>query len=363
MCSGVANQFDFDPLYLRGAFAILFFAFGTGLLLYILLWIIIPKAETTAEKLEMRGEPINVDNIKRSVEEEMSDLKNRVNNLRSQTNVRTGIDKIIDFVSTVVKGFFRIIMRVLSVFFITIGFILLFVLISSVFGFTNFVHTSYEGKDIAYSLHDLMMALFSNGFQLDLTKLGLLLFIGVPLIMLIYNGIKILFKMHTQNRIVKITSLVLWLSGLIILLYVGSQIGSEFKEETEFKETAKISAPVKNGVLYLNALKDNKYNFEEKFGYQSRVKIDGWNLVKINEKGISFGFPMLRVEKSDTDSFELAITKVASGFDKKEAVMRARSINYEFAQHDSVIDFSSCFDLASFEISKQELNGEIRMCN
>ena len=85
VCSGIANHFDFDPLYLRGAFAVLFFAFGSGFLLYILLWIIIPKAQTTAEKLEMRGEPINVDNIKRSVEEELNDVKNRVNDLGKQS--------------------------------------------------------------------------------------------------------------------------------------------------------------------------------------------------------------------------------------------------------------------------------------
>ena len=115
VCSGIANHFDFDPIYLRGLFAILFFAFGTGFLLYILLWIIIPKAQTTAEKLEMRGEPINVDNIKRSVEEELNDVKNRVSDLGSKVRnpenrarVSSATDKVIDFLRTIITSLFKI---------------------------------------------------------------------------------------------------------------------------------------------------------------------------------------------------------------------------------------------------------------
>ena len=63
VCAGIANYFDFDPIWIRAAFAISFFAFGSGFLLYIILWIIIPEAKTTAEKLEMHGEKVDVNNI------------------------------------------------------------------------------------------------------------------------------------------------------------------------------------------------------------------------------------------------------------------------------------------------------------
>src|SRR5690606_10168381 len=61
VCAGVAHYFRIDPLWIRILFVItLFISFGTTLFVYILLWILIPKAITTTEKLEMTGQPINI---------------------------------------------------------------------------------------------------------------------------------------------------------------------------------------------------------------------------------------------------------------------------------------------------------------
>ncbi len=43
VCGGLAEYFDIDPLLVRIAFLVLFFGFGTGLLAYIILWILAPK--------------------------------------------------------------------------------------------------------------------------------------------------------------------------------------------------------------------------------------------------------------------------------------------------------------------------------
>ena len=65
---GIAAYFNIDPLILRLIYLIVLFM-GCGLVLYIILWIVVPPAHTAAERLEMRGEPVNVDNIKRMFEE------------------------------------------------------------------------------------------------------------------------------------------------------------------------------------------------------------------------------------------------------------------------------------------------------
>ena len=64
------------------------------IILYIILWIIIPQAETTAEKLEMRGEPINVDNIGKAVEEEIGNVKKKFSEIRNSERTRRGEDHI-----------------------------------------------------------------------------------------------------------------------------------------------------------------------------------------------------------------------------------------------------------------------------
>jgi phage shock protein PspC (stress-responsive transcriptional regulator) len=55
VCSGLAIYWDFDPVILRVIFIIALLA-GFGVLLYIILWIAIPPATTTAQKKEMYGQ-------------------------------------------------------------------------------------------------------------------------------------------------------------------------------------------------------------------------------------------------------------------------------------------------------------------
>jgi phage shock protein PspC (stress-responsive transcriptional regulator) len=75
VCSGLGAYLDIDPVIIRIVLLVLFFLFGFGLLLYLILWIVVPKAVTTAQKLEMRGEPVNASNIGNFVREEFDSVK------------------------------------------------------------------------------------------------------------------------------------------------------------------------------------------------------------------------------------------------------------------------------------------------
>ena len=82
VCSGLATYIGVkDPVWVRLTFAILFFSAGIGALPYIILWIALPEAKTAADRLAMEGEPINVSNIARSVEEELGHLKKAITDL------------------------------------------------------------------------------------------------------------------------------------------------------------------------------------------------------------------------------------------------------------------------------------------
>ena len=63
LCSGIASYFHLDPVWVRLIFLVFCFAGGSGVLLYLVLWVVIPEAQTTTDKLEMRGEKINIKNI------------------------------------------------------------------------------------------------------------------------------------------------------------------------------------------------------------------------------------------------------------------------------------------------------------
>lgn len=75
VCGGLGAYFNNDPLLFRIIFIILLFAGSVGFWIYLILWIAIPEAGTTAQKLEMRGEAITIENIKKAVREEFENVR------------------------------------------------------------------------------------------------------------------------------------------------------------------------------------------------------------------------------------------------------------------------------------------------
>jgi phage shock protein PspC (stress-responsive transcriptional regulator) len=74
VCSGLGAYMGIDPVIMRILFLVLLF-FGIGFLAYIILWIVVPEAITTAQKLEMRGDPVNTSNIGNFFREEFESVK------------------------------------------------------------------------------------------------------------------------------------------------------------------------------------------------------------------------------------------------------------------------------------------------
>ncbi|MEL6122782.1 MAG: PspC domain-containing protein [Bacteroidota bacterium] len=75
VCAGLSAYFGIaNPVWIRLLFVGLTMMGGSGVLLYILLYVVVPKATTAGDKLAMRGEPINVSNIAKTIEKEVNNL-------------------------------------------------------------------------------------------------------------------------------------------------------------------------------------------------------------------------------------------------------------------------------------------------
>ena len=79
VCAGMGAYWDIDPLILRIIFAALTLAGGLGVLTYLVLWVVLPEAKTTAQKIEMKGDPVNINNIKESVKQEFENARKKMN--------------------------------------------------------------------------------------------------------------------------------------------------------------------------------------------------------------------------------------------------------------------------------------------
>ena len=91
VCSGIGAYFNIDAVWVRVIFALLiFFGLGTIIPIYIVLWIIVPAAVTTAQKLQMQGENITIDNIEKTIKNEFEDVKKQFSKARNSNVYKKG---------------------------------------------------------------------------------------------------------------------------------------------------------------------------------------------------------------------------------------------------------------------------------
>jgi phage shock protein PspC (stress-responsive transcriptional regulator) len=348
VCSGIAHYFDTDPLWIRLAWVALFLLFGAGVLVYIILWVVIPGAKTTAEKLEMRGEKVNINNIKRNFEEGAQNVKKKMEQMGDDAKQyaqsfkagekHSGIDKMADFITSVFGSAFKIVGKIFAFFLIVICVILMIGLTGTVFGFStvNNIPASHFSDYI-----------FTSSNHADLAIIGLFLFAGIPLLMLIYAAVKALLGIKSKNRIVNLTSTSLWAVGLALLIYVGYIVSDEFRERAKSKQTVYLSQPASN-TIYIKVKRDYDYadfDIEKRHrNYRNWTK-EGYDVLDSNGTTVLVGYPEFNIRESANDSFYVVINKYARGADRKLALDNAKQISYTVSQTDSLIELQPFFEI------------------
>lgn len=344
VCTGLGYYFGLDPVWIRGAFCIAFFVFGTGLLFYILLLLIIPKAQTTAEKLEMRGEPVNVHNIGRTVEEEFENIKSRVKNFGDranqygrETNERWRNEhRFGDAIGDFFRGVFRVFGKLIAALMVMIGIAFLIGLLTSTFGITNFSSEAFE-----FLLHSILP---DHMFGWAVTA-GLLFF-GVPCLMMIYTGMKILLKLQYKNTAINLTALGLWLAGLGIGIWVIVSSTAEFAESSEVRSNVVLShAKVDTLTLKVNIDPEMAVHGGRHGNGRLHYNERDWHLWRISGDTVKLGYPALHIAEAEGDSFEVYFVKSSQGADRKAAFENARHIRYTIDQKEATLLLNSSFEL------------------
>jgi phage shock protein PspC (stress-responsive transcriptional regulator) len=342
VCSGFSHYLGIDPIWLRLAFAVAFFAFGSGLLLYIILMIIMPKAKTTAEKLEMKGEKVNLSNIARSVEEEMGAGKSSI----ESSVTKSGSANFFDTIGELIMGALRLIGKIIAGFFAFIGFIILIA-----FAVVFLAVLGVGTVTVPFFITDMVMEPWQQMFAL----LGGFLLIGIPMLMIVYKAIKMLFKVKSENRALNWIAMALWIVGLGLSIIVGSSVGSEFRTKETDRTELQISQPVSD-TLNLNVADHGDTRFDWHIGDDDDNTIPFSS--SVNEDSVWIRNVRLDIVKSNSDQFELTQIVSSRGENRRQAFDNARKVNYFITQDESSILFDESFLLekgAKFRRQKVQL--------
>ncbi|MDB5160837.1 MAG: rane protein of unknown function [Candidatus Saccharibacteria bacterium] len=116
VASGLAGYFGIDVLLIRILFVIATIAGGWGILLYIALWLLIPPAKTSSERLQMQGKPVTVEALKEVVDR--ADLKGAAQRANGT-------------LIPVINNFLKLVLKIVGVGFILAGLLALFGLIAA----------------------------------------------------------------------------------------------------------------------------------------------------------------------------------------------------------------------------------------
>jgi len=342
VCAGLSNYLGWDPLLIRILFAVAFMGFGFGFLLYLFLMIIIPEAKTAAEKLEMKGDPINVENIGKKFEETLNDIADKATNFsrRNDGKFRKMIHQVFGGLAALLGRFFEVFGKIIGIGFILFSLFLTVLLLTFWISGESLISVTSDGIH-SFNLYALSNSvLIDNGYSV-LIYIGITLVTLVPIIALLIAGIKLLFDIKGGTKGISIALLGLWLCGLTITAVFGIQTGLDFSREGEIVETLKINQPEEN-ILYLTVNNDKYFSNHYKNTYNHGNMLE---LIHITEENIHFGYPYVDIKKSKDSLFRVEIEYFARGATEKKALSRADNIDYSIKQKDSLFVFNPYYSI------------------
>lgn len=214
VCSGIAAYFDIDPVIVRLLFVFTVIAGGSGILIYIILWLVMPEAKTPSQKLEMRGNQITIAAIKKTVESGMEQVK--------QIGKRDSIRKIIRFPFLVIEAIFNFLKKIFKVLIpiarIMLGLFVTLISLSGLIAASIFCCLLLTNAHTPYIINNIPIQEFIVLIPFQLLVITFYLMMILPLIFTIILGISLLRKKNMLSFLVGAGLIGVWTIALIIFL-------------------------------------------------------------------------------------------------------------------------------------------------
>lgn len=298
VCSGLAAYFNIEVIWIRLIFIVLFFVQLIGLIIYAILWAIVPAAKTTAQKLQMHGKAVNVGNIQDSVKTEFNKVKDNFKNFSDSPAYKQSRDRVSEFASSLGSAFqvfLKIFLVIIGVGIAVAGLVLLISLITAVAagGFWNGWNFIPD-----FSWNEPILALFR-----DVSLFGLAVFIVilVPIIGILSAIIRLVFNLKKGSSIGSAFAWTIWALALVFVLITLIMGVNMVSFSHHYKDVKELDIS-QDKVLYLRLDEDNfshrGNDFYTIFGKE--VVRDKWNDSFLLE-------PEVSIEQSNNENASLKI--------------------------------------------------------
>jgi len=349
VCSGIAHYINTEARWIRLAMFLFTFLGGAGVLVYAILWVIMPKAQSRIEKMEMKGEPANLQGFQKNLDEELQAVRDGLNTVNKHAQpifARFGIfvGEFFEWLGRFISGTGKVIFKVIAGFIILFGVLFLLSLIVSYAAFQGFIDSSvYEY--FPFSI-------------VDEANRGIILFSAfivffIPILALVLFSIRVAFNKQAINKTLSFALLIIWLGGVAMAFYHAAKISSEFKQHAELTQTTDLKA-YKTYIIDID--KSKYFSKEDSVAYHIDANQRKQIVTDDFENGpfVTPNRVRIDINKSENGATRLIQKSESQGKTFPDALQNAQNIGYKYAFQDSTLIFSPRFQLKKGSIWRNQ---------
>ncbi|MHA4810181.1 PspC domain-containing protein [Flavitalea flava] len=328
--------FDFDagPAFLTGGFG------GSLFITYLVLWIVLPEAVSASEKLEMRGEKVDLESIKNTIRGDIENFKGRAKEMGSE--MQEQFSKVGEQMKQSTQSFkseaapiFRktgsgighAIGVLFKAFFLFIAGIIAFSLIMVLIGF------AFRGDGII-TIKSYLLGGFWQNF---LAWASFILFLVIPVIALLTWLIRRITGVRSRNHYLGYTFAALWVIGLFSFVALAGMVFNNFRTRQHIEETLQLSQPVQ-GKLILKTTEDKViyYDNDNDWLFSSDWERNG-PFYYLNEDSLLLRTVRINLFKSEDSDYHVHVIRFSRGNNPTIAKALAEKITFTPRQTDSIL--------------------------
>ena len=342
---GLGSFIGVDPLWLRiGMIVLVMASVGSLIPIYILLWILVPKAETAADRLMMRGEPVTVENIKRVVEEGAEKFKQggerwakEAQDLGKEWGPRAQSwgQGASHYAGRAASNAGSVVRKLIGIVLLVVAFGLFLSLITGLIGGSVSLWSLATWNSDSMSMLDLGGMIFNSRSHALWLAIGVFVLMAVPVIALFLAGFRLLLDTRAPKWL-GWTLAGLWFSALVPTVLAGANAATDFRRQNTLRSEFPLNQPMGN-LLYLDGLPANGIKGDWSVGFDNGevdVDLDG---IYVENGTVYGGWADLDVATSPDSLYHLIVVRDARAHNSKEALARAERIAYDCRQEGDVL--------------------------
>ncbi|MCH7411506.1 PspC domain-containing protein [Belliella sp. DSM 111904] len=337
VASGLAAYFGIEVIWARLIFIALIFAGGSGLVIYLILWIITPMAKSITERIQMKGGAITLDNIESTILENLNPIVSKEEStfkkiilapFRLIGVIINGLGKALGPLGLVLLSIVRILFGLLI---FVIGISVAVTPIAAIMVYFNLIPASDT-----LILDDVKIPTqWINELMPEWLAIATALIVLIPGLVLIILAISVWVKRSVIDGRFGLIALGIWLLCVGAVAFQAPSVVKQFKSEASVTQTDDIV--LENDILVI-ATEENSNKMSPK--QQIKLQING----------------------KDSGNITLIQELKSRGKNLEDAKLNAQEIPYTYQLQDSILILDRSLDyskIGKFRVQELDLILEI----